>query len=296
MTAGESGSADSPGDDLDTRRDAVRRRHERLLVVGTQDHYEDADLYDHEYADRLEDVRWYRALARERSRGGEILELGAGSGRITCPLARDGHTLIALDRMPTMLDGLRRRVRAKAWASRIKPLEGDMREIPLPDASLPLVIAPFNGLMHLYGWQDLLACMREVERVLIPGGTFGFDVMLPDLDWLTWDPDERHAVTRFVHPVTRERLVYSTNHEYDPETQVCHIRIFYDEAPPRGRKFVPPSDPKRLVHLAHRQIFPEELRMLVASAGLQLETLTGDFHGVPLREASESQVVVCVKP
>src|SRR5690606_22266532 len=132
--------------------------------------------------------------------------------------------------------------------------------------------------------------------VLVAGGTFGFDVMLPDLDWLTWDPDERHAVTRFVHPVSRESLVYSTNHTYDPQTQVCHIRIYYDEAPPRGRKFEPPAQPKRTVHLAHRQIFPEELRMLVATAGLQLESLTGDFFDVPLREATESQVAICVKP
>ena len=296
MSAGQGGPADPKHPrGLAARREASRRFHEQLLVLGTQDHYEDADLYDHEYADRLDDVRWYRALARERGTPGELLEIGAGSGRITCPLARDGLAIIALDRMPSMLEALARRMQDKPWASRIRLLEGDMREIPLPDASVSLVIAPFNGLMHLYTWQDLLTCMREVERVLVPGGTFGFDVMLPDLDWLTWDPDERHAVTRFVHPVTRERLVYSTNHTYDPETQVCHIRIYYDDAPPRGRKFVPPAEPRRLVHLAHRQIFPEELRMLVAHAGLRLESLTGDFVDVPLREATESQVAVCVK-
>jgi ubiquinone/menaquinone biosynthesis C-methylase UbiE len=301
MAQRQNGSADpdpsgAPAGGLKARRHAAQRRHEQLLTLGTNDHYEDTELYDHEYADRLDDVRWYRALARQRAGDGEILELAAGSGRIACPLARDGHRVIALDRMPTMLDALRRRTDGKSWADRISPLQADMRELPLPDASVGLVIAPFNGLMHLYTWQCLLACFREVARVLPVGGTFAFDVMLPDLEWLTWDPDERHAVTRFVHPTTRERLVYSTNHRYDPQTQVCHVRIYYDEAPPRGRKFVPPPEPKRTVHLAHRQIFPEELRMLVATAGLQLESLTGDFLEAPLRETNESQVAVCIKP
>ena len=96
------------------------------------------------------------------------------------------------------------------------------------------MIAPFNVLMHLYSWQHLLACFREVHRVLEPGGRFAFDVLLPDFEWLRWDPNERHAVTRFTHPRTGEKLIYSTNHEYDPNTQICHIRIYYDDASARA--------------------------------------------------------------
>ncbi len=103
-------------------------------------------------------------------------------------------------------------------------------------------------------------------------------------------------MTRFVHPTTGERLIYSTNHRYDPATQVCHICIYYDEAPPRGRRFRPPEEPKRLVRLAHRQIFPEELRALVSMSGLELRRHEGDFGGAELGESSESQVVVCTKP
>jgi hypothetical protein len=171
-----------------------------------------------------------------------------------------------------------------------------MRELPIESASVEIVIAPFNALMHLYDWQSLLRCFREVERVLVPGGAFAFDVQMPDLEWLRWDPEVRHAVTRFVHPRTGEKLVYSTNHTYDQETQVCHIRIYYDDAPPSGRRFVPPPKPKHLVHLAHRQIFPEEVRMLVATAGLQLLALNADFTTRALVEAKESQVAVCGKP
>ncbi len=285
---------------LPRRPRAEAETQARLLEAGTTDHYLDADLYDFEYCDRVDDIRFYQAVAAQiGAQVGapiKILELGAGTGRVTRPLLADGHHVVALDAMPAMLASLREAVLDDDTRARLEILEADMRAIPLPDVAFDAVFAPFNALMHLYSWRELLACFTDVARVLRPGGTFAFDVQLPDLDWLQWDPDARHSITRFAHPRTGDKLIYSTNHTYDQQTQICHIRIFYDDAPPQGRKFVPPPRPRRLVHLAHRQIFPEEVRMLVAVAGLELTSLTGDFAEKPLRRAKESQVAICVKP
>ncbi len=281
---------------MTSRRWPTASQRRRLLERGTDDHYQDAELYDFEYADRKNDIRWYRRLAKKHAAEGPILELGAGTGRISIPLAEDGHRVLALDRAPNMLERLRERIDGQPWAERIVPTPGEMTSIPLPDASVPFVISPFNAMMHLYTWEELLRTFREVVRVLRPGGVFAFDVELPDLMWLRWDPDERHAVTRFTHPVTGEKLVYSTNHIYDDGTQICHIRLYYDDAPPRGRKFRPPDKPRKLVHLAHRQIFPEEIRALTYVAGLSIESHTGDFIDITLQPDLASQCVVCTKP
>ena len=119
------------------------QRHNQLLQLGTTDHYEDIELYDYEYADRVDDIRFYRRLAAEllgdRAEPRRILELGAGTGRITCPLARDGFHVTALDRMPAMLAGLQRRIAGKDIAQRIEMVEGDMRELPVPDGRMARV-------------------------------------------------------------------------------------------------------------------------------------------------------------
>ncbi|MFV8749252.1 class I SAM-dependent methyltransferase [Nannocystaceae bacterium ST9] len=281
------------------RRRTVERERELadLLARGSSEHYVDPLLYDSEYADQADDVDWYTALADERARGGKLLELGVGSGRIAIPIAQAGHHVIGLDRMQTMLDHLHAKLRALERAGEpvrgpIETTLGEMTDIPLPDACVELVIAPFNCLMHLYTWQDLLACFRGVFRVLKPGGSFGFDVLLPDLEWLLLDPDQRHAVTRFTHPRTGERMIYSTNHNYDPDTQVCHIRLFYDE----GTRLRPNTPPREVVQLAHRQIFPEEIRALLSWAGFEIESQTGDFLDLQLTRDVEVQVVVARKP
>ena len=272
---------------------------QHLLHAGSTEHYEDTALYDFEYEDQRADIDWYLALfsmhARVRAKAERpplsALELGAGTGRITLPLIDAGHQLTALDISEKMLAALK----AKAKAAALDPpacIVADMRKLPLDDSSVDLVIAPFNCLMHLYTWKDLLVCFREAARVLRPGGEFAFDVLLPDLDWLTWDPTARHGVTKFKHPVTGQRMVYSTNHDYDHGTQVCHIRLYYD----LGSRPRPRSEPHKLVHLAHRQIFPEEIRALVELSGLELVSFDGDFLGRSLNEGIESQVVRSRKP
>ena len=273
------------------------RELDALLRSGTSDHYQDALLYDFEYRDHRHDVAWYRAHAKKLGAGLRVLELGAGTGRITIPLAQDGHHVTALDRMPTMLARLHDKLAAQPLAApRVEAVLGDICGMPLADARFDLVIAPFNVLMHLYRWQDLLACFREVRRVLVPGGSFALDVLLPDLEWLTWDPEERHSVTYFQHPGTGAAMVYSTNHTYDADTQVCHVRIYYDDAPRRPRAFKPPPEPKQVVHLAHRQIWPEELRALIASAGLELESHAGNFRSTRLGPGVDAQVLVARRP
>lgn len=280
-------------------RHAHARQLARLLERGTNDHYQDPLLYDLEYADQQDDVDFYAELADTRAQGRTVLELGAGSGRITIPIAQGGHRIIALDRMPVMLEHLETKLRllaesGEAVSGQVEPIIADMLDIPVPDASVGLVIAPFNVLMHLYTWRDLLRCFGEVFRVLEPGGVFAFDVLLPDLEWLRWDPHERHAVTAFEHPRTGERMFYSTNHEYDPATQICHIRIYYDRN--NGGRLRPGVEPVETVHLAHRQIFPEELRALLGITGFEIENHSGNFLDLGLNPDVEVQVVVAVKP
>jgi SAM-dependent methyltransferase len=254
-----------------------------MIERGSRDHYRDVDLYDHEYRRRRVDVRFYRALAARLLGGpGRILELGAGSGRVTLPLLRDGHEVVAVDRSTQMLKALRARLRPQ---DRCRVVAGDLRDFAL-HARFPLVVAAFNTLEHLYTRVELAACLRRVAAHLAPGGRFAFDVQVPDLRWLVRDPDHRWSRTRFRHPRTGEELVYSTNHHYDPIGQIAQIRLFYDR---------PDGEPVKVVHLSQRKYFPAELEALVSSSGFAVVERYGDFEGGALVGNSDSQVLVCAR-
>lgn len=272
------------------RKQAFEELVDDLVDAGSREHYADAALYDYEYRRRRADVNFYRELAKQRlGKGGDmlpILELGAGSGRVTIPLARDGHRVVALDQSPAMLAKLRERVDALPAAARgrVEVVEGDLCTFELP-GKFELVIAAFNVFEHLYTRGEVDACLRRVVAHLAPGGVLAFDVQLPDMAWLTRDPTKRWAKTRFTDPSTGRRMMYSTNHDYDPVSQIALIRIFYD--PLDG-----PPGSGRVVQLSQRKFFPAELEALIAHAGMRLVDRFGDFSGGPLGPLSESQIVV----
>jgi SAM-dependent methyltransferase len=107
-----------------------------LVDAGSREHYQDAALYDYEYRRRRADLAFYKELAKRRlGESGRILELGAGSGRITIPLARAGYEVVAVDSSRPMLDKLRARVDAlpSSVARRITVVEADLRSFALAD-------------------------------------------------------------------------------------------------------------------------------------------------------------------
>jgi SAM-dependent methyltransferase len=263
-----------------------------LVDRGCREHYDDATLYDHEYRRRRQDVFFYRQLANGILGGpGRILELACGSGRVTTALLRDGHEVVGLDLSPAMLERAAGRIARLGRAARARAtlVQGDVRDFDLGER-FPLVLMAFNSFEHLYTRVEVAACLARVQAHLAEAARFAFDVQNPNLEWLVRDPDRRWARTVFRHPTTGKRIAYSTNHVYDPVSQVAVIRIYYDPVDPDG-------EPARVVLLSQRKFFPAELEALVAHAGFSVEERYGDFAGEPLTGGAESQLLVCrVRP
>jgi malonyl-CoA O-methyltransferase len=104
-----------------------------------------------------------------------VLDLGAGTGRITRELRRRYRRalVIALDIAPGMLREARRHQRP--WA-RFARVCADALRLPLADASVDVV---FSNLM-LQWCEPLETALAEVRRVLRPEGFFAFSTFGPD--------------------------------------------------------------------------------------------------------------------
>ncbi len=112
-------------------------------------------------------VRWCTEPARRGAPGGDIgslrvLDLGAGTGKLTALLARLGADVTAVEPDQAMLAELRRLLPA------VRALAGSAEKIPLPDASVDAVLC--GQALH---WFNLERAVPEIARVLVPGGTLG---------------------------------------------------------------------------------------------------------------------------
>lgn len=88
-----------------------------------------------------------------------VLELGAGTGKLTRELVALGHDVHATDPDPAMLKVLSRNL------PDTRVSEAGAEEIPVPDRSVDVVVAA-----QCYHWFDLDRALPEIARVLRPGG------------------------------------------------------------------------------------------------------------------------------
>jgi SAM-dependent methyltransferase len=116
-------------------------------------------------------VRW----ALQPARGPRVLDLSAGTGKLTAVLVALGAAVIAVEPDPAMLAGLRRVL------PDVRALSGSAEAIPLPDASVDAVLAGHS--MH---WFDMDVAGSELARVLVPGGILAglWNVMDDRVDWI----------------------------------------------------------------------------------------------------------------
>ena len=102
--------------------------------------------------------------------GETVLDLGSGGGiDVLLSAKRVGPTgkAYGLDMTDEMLD-LARRNQHEAGVENVEFLKGEIEEIPLPDASVDVIIS--NCVINLSGDKDKVLC--EAYRVLRPGGRF----------------------------------------------------------------------------------------------------------------------------
>lgn len=122
---------------------------------------------------------------------GAVLDLGAGTGKLTRGLVALGREVVAVDPDAAMLE------RLSAALPGVATHIGVAEEVPLPGASVGAVV-----LGQAWHWVDVAQASREVARVLAPGGALGLVWNVRD-SRVSWVADLGHAM----HESAAEQLI-----------------------------------------------------------------------------------------
>ncbi len=247
----------------------------RSVPDGTAGWDEYAAFYDWENAQTVgrSDVAFWQSLAG-RTRG-KILELGAGTGRLTLPLQKvAGRRVVGIDRSMPMLARavakLKRKkpagLKPRGYSSRL--ILGDIRELPFDDRAFTLVIAPYGMLQSLTRERDLTRALAEAARVLAPGGVLGVD-LVPDLP--AWDEYKRSVRFRGKMGAASVRLIESVRQD-----RKKGLTIFDQEFIETRRGERPKT---RRFSLAFRTLPVPKVVTRLERAGFEVEHILGDYRG-----------------
>jgi SAM-dependent methyltransferase len=221
-----------------------------------------SEHYDDWSAAMTEDIPFYVRLAREAD--GPLVELAVGNGRIAVPVAlATGREVIGIDRSPSMLEQARRAADGAGISLELRL--GDMRDFELEEPA-SLIYCPFRALMHLPTWADRRRTFERVAASLRPGARFA---------WNAFAFDHTVAVrldgTHQPEPVPHS-LRYSVGDN--------RIDIMLDGGGTSSLWWATKN----------------EWLGLIDVAGLELETLDGDFAGTPAGDESREYVFVARRP
>lgn len=250
--------------------------------------------YDLEHENDDEDVAFHVELAR-RLAPRRVLELGAGSGRVTVPLAelgaRAGFGVTALDASETMLAEAERKLAGAPPAVRehVRLVHADMRTWEAPEP-FDLIVVPCSSVCHLLSLDDQLAAWGRAHDNLVPGGRFVVDVVMPDLaafaESLRQPPRALVEIDGDTSDAAGRRLVRYKTTVYAPHEQRASIRFLYD-------KFAHGDHADRwLSDFESHVYFPRELELLYRQTGFSVEATYGDYRFRAPRASTRELVMV----
>ena len=254
--------------------------------------YSEPELYDllfpnAEGSDRVQDAaRRERIISSEKfyleesRKGGPVLELGCGSGRLTIPIGQSGVDITGADLSPTMLATAR--AKAAADGAKIEFIPANMCDFALP-ARFALIFIAGNTLQHLLAPGDLSRCFACVRRHLLPGGRLVFDNAVPDPSQLAKDSGQRHPVMQVSHPI-HGLVTLEERATYNPGNQIRDLVWYLSK---------PEAPDFRVVNFRLRMIFPAEVDQALEAAGLRLDTRYGEYSRLPFGPSSPRQVCLC---
>jgi SAM-dependent methyltransferase len=159
--------------------------------------------------------------------GAPVLDLAAGTGKLTRSLANAGFDVVAVEPQEALSEVLA----AKVGADRVK--RGTAEAIPLPGDSVAAVT-----VADAFHWFDQAAALREIHRVLRPGGGLAVLYNLPDWSGASWGEEVGSimADSRPEHPGFDGRPWHEAVREAPGFGEPREIRVTTNQ----------PTNPKRL--------------------------------------------------
>ena len=227
------------------------------------------ELYPHrDLASARREVAF--ALERLGAHPMPILDLACGAGRHSLRLAEKGIVPVGLDYSAPLLE------LARARAQTLPFVRGDMRALPFGDGAFRSVVNFFTSFGYFLRETDNMAVVKEIERVLAPGGRFLCDTFGRD-----------HVVSRLVPEESRS----TAEREY-------RIRRWWNEETRRVEKEIEVRRGGSTMTFREsvRAYTAEELCRMFRQAGLTVEETWGDFQGGPPGSDAPRLIVLARKP
>jgi SAM-dependent methyltransferase len=193
--------------------------------------------------------------------------------------------MVGIDRSAEMLQRARSRRRRMRKQVSIQFVRGDIRHLPFPRGTFPLVIAPYGILQSLLRERDLAATLGAVHDTLAPGGIFGLELVADLPAWREY----ANRVTLRGRRRNGARITLTESVRQDRQKKLTLFDQAYEER--LGRTVT-----RKQFTLTFRTLTVHQMAARLQKAGFDAVTLLGDYQGAPWDIRAEAWLILAQKP
>jgi SAM-dependent methyltransferase len=210
---------------------------------------------------------------------GPVLELMAGTGRVSMPLVEAGVDLTCIDYSTEMLSVLRRKLFARGLSATLHHM--DVRDLKLA-GQFALIIIPFHAFTEVTGLDDERRILAHIHDHLADDGRFICTLHNP--------PVRLRSVSNVY-----ER--WSTGQLADGTTVLLWGTQAHEHGIVTVEEFFEVYDRQNLMQARHRfeltfrLLEQAQFEAMATAAGFEVETLYGDYRRTPFEEESSPYMI-----
>jgi SAM-dependent methyltransferase len=213
---------------------------------------------------------------------GNVLELMAGTGRVSLPLVKAGVHLTCVDNAPEMLAILRQKLAREHLSAQVYDM--DVRDLAL-DQRFDLIVIPFHSFGELIASDDQKRVLARIYAQLAERGRFICTLHNPSHRLRSVDGQLRLVGTYpGVDPQTS--LFFWSVSSSDPATNIVHAWQFYEHYDQQGR-----LQEKSMLEI--RFALPQRagFETLAEAAGFQVLSFYGDYAYTAFQEETSPYMI-----
>jgi len=246
-----------------------------------------ATFYDDDYGAFEDDVALYLNFAQRT--GDPVLEVACGTGRVLIPLAQTGYRVTGVDISGAMLAVAQEKARRAGVADRVTLVQADALTMSLGQR-FPLAFVAANSFMHHVTLEEQREALATLCRHLRPGGLLILDLFNPDIRSLLEADGRVELVKSWEEGETGATVMKFLRRLASPTAQRLDVTFIYDRVHADGRV------ERTIAPFSLRYLWPGEVRLLLESAGYEVEALYGTYDLDPIDDGAPRIIAVARRP
>jgi SAM-dependent methyltransferase len=213
---------------------------------------------------------------------GNVLELMAGTGRVSLPLVKAGVRLTCVDNAPEMLAVLSQKLVREHLSVQVYDM--DVRDLAF-DQLFDLIIIPFHSFGELISSDDQKRVLTRIHEHLTERGRFICTLHNPSHRLRSVDGQLR-LVGSYPGVDPQTSLLFWSVSNAEPATNIVHAWQFYEHYDQHGM-----LQEKRILQIRFALLQRAEFETLAAAAGFQVLSFYGDYVYAPFQEETSPYMI-----